>query len=85
LLSSFDVIHAHPNNCCGVWSYGELEYPRLLELTLHRNDRGKHLTPKRSSRNQLDQPCVPSNRDLSLEFQQTGNAYKVVWDSTPNG
>jgi hypothetical protein len=85
LLSSFDVIHAHPNNCCGVWSYGELEYPRLLELTLHRNDRGKYLTPKRSSRNQLDQPCVPSNRDLSLEFQQTGNGFEVVWDSTPNG
>jgi len=85
LLSNFDVVHAHPNNCCGVWNYGAVEYPRLIELTLHRKDRGKCLTPRKSSKNELDQPCVPLNRDLSLEFQETGNGFKVVWDSISNG
>jgi len=84
ILNNFDVIHAHPNNCCGVWSYGEVEYPRLIELTLHRKDRGKDLTPKKTSRNEMDQPCVASNRDLSLEFQTSGNQFKVVWDSISN-
>lgn len=85
ILSNFDVVHAHPNNCCGVWSYGEVEYPRLIELTLHRKDRGKDLTPKKTSRNEMDQPCVASNRDLSLEFQTSDNRFKVVWDSISNG
>ena len=85
LLSNFDVVHAHPNNCYGVWNYGGVEYPRLIELTLHRKDRGKCLTPRKSSKNELDQPCVPLNRDLSLEFQETGNGFKVVWDSISNG
>jgi hypothetical protein len=25
------------------------------------------------------------NRDFSLEFQKTGNGFKVVWDSISNG
>jgi hypothetical protein len=85
LLSNFDIVHAHPNNCCGVWNYGDVEYPRLIELTLHRKDRGRNLTPKRSSKNELDYPSFALNRDLSLEFQETGNGFKVVWDSTSNG
>jgi hypothetical protein len=84
MLSIFDVVHAHPNNCCGVWSYGEVEYPRLIELTFHRKDRGKDLTPKKTSRNELDQPCVPSNCDLSLEFNASNNRIKVVRESISN-
>jgi hypothetical protein len=80
LLNNFDVIHAHPNNCCGTWNYGDVEYPRLIELTLHRKDRGKKLTPRQSSRNELDQPCVTLNRDLFLEFNNLDNQFKVVWD-----
>ena len=80
LLGNFDVIHVHPNNCCGVWTFGDIEYPRLVELTLHRKDRSKYLSPRKSSRNELDQPCVSSNPDLSIEFQGKGNRIKIVWD-----
>jgi hypothetical protein len=80
ILSDFDVVHAHPNNCCGTWNFGDLEYPRLIELTLHRKDRRKRLTPRETSRNELDQPCVPMNPDLSLQFDTSGNRFKVVWD-----
>jgi hypothetical protein len=78
ILTDFDVVHAHPNNCCGTWNFGDIEFPRLIKLTLHRKDRGKHLIPKKSSRDELDQPCVPMNPDLSLEFDDSGNRFKVV-------
>ena len=78
ILAHFDVVHTHPNNCCGTWNFGEIEFPRLIELTLHRKDRSKYLIPKKSSRNELDQPCVPMNPDLSLEFDDSGNRFKVV-------
>jgi hypothetical protein len=79
ILTNFDVIHAHPNNCCGIWNYGDIEYPRIIELTLHRKDRGKHLIPRKSSKHQLDEPCVPLNSDLSLEFNDLDTQIKVVW------
>jgi hypothetical protein len=78
ILTDFDVVHVHPNNCCGTWNFGDIEFPRLIELTLHRKDRGKYLIPKKSSRNELDQPCVPMNPDLSLEFDESGNRFKVI-------
>ena len=84
LLSEFDIVHAHPNNCCGLWNYGGVEYPRLIELTLHRKDRGRYLIPRKTSRNELDQPCVASSRDLSLKFHTSDNHFKVVWDSISN-
>jgi hypothetical protein len=78
ILSDFDVVHAHPNNCCGIWNYGDIEYPRLIELTLHRKDRGMHLIPRNSSKHDLDQPCVPLNPDIYLEFNRSDNRFKVV-------
>ncbi len=80
ILSHFDVVHLHPNNCCGIWDYGDIKFPRLIELTLHRKDRGQHLIPKKSSRNELDQPCVPMNPEISLVFDDSGNRFKVVWN-----
>jgi hypothetical protein len=79
ILTNFDVVHAHPNNCCGIWNYGDIEYPRLIELTLHRKDRGKHLIPRKSSKHELDEPSVALSPDLSLEFNDSGNQIKVVW------
>ena len=78
VLSDFDVVHAHPNNCCGIWNYGDIKYPRLIELTLHRKDRGKYLIPRKSSKHELDEPCVPLSPDLALEFNDSDNQIKVV-------
>ena len=80
ILKEFDVVHLHPNNCCGIWTYGDFEFPRIIELTLHRKDRSKHLRPRATTRNQLDEPCVGSNRDLSLDFSEFGNRISVKWD-----
>jgi hypothetical protein len=80
ILREFDVVHLHPNNCCGTWTYGDFEFPRIIELTLHRNDRSHHLYPKSTTRHDLDNPCVESNRDLSLEFSELGSGMSVKWD-----
>ena len=80
LLKEFDVVHLHPNNCCGTWSYGDFEFPRIIELTLHRKDRSMYLRPIASSRNELDYPCVESKSDLTLDFSEFGNRISVKWD-----
>jgi len=79
LLGEFDVVHLHPNNCCGTWLYGSLEFPRIIELTLHRKDRSKYLHPKASSRNALDFPCVESKQDMSLHFSEPRGSVRVKW------
>lgn len=77
ILQQFDVIHLHPNNCCGLWSYGSFQYPRIIELTLHRKDRGRLLRPRASSRNDLDSPCVDSNPEISLDFSDSSDRPKI--------
>jgi hypothetical protein len=80
ILREFDVVHLHTNNCCGTWKYGDFEFPRIVELTLHRKDRSLSLRPIASSRNELDYPCVESNTDLALVFSEFGNRISVKWD-----
>jgi hypothetical protein len=46
ILEHFNVVHIHPNNCCGSVRVGSVEIPRLLEFTFlnkKRADRGKPL------------------------------------------
>lgn len=39
LLSSFYVVHAHPNNCSGVLRQSGIEIPEVMELTLYNRAR----------------------------------------------
>jgi len=39
LMANHSVVHIHPNNCCGSVKAMGLELPRILEMTLFRNDR----------------------------------------------
>lgn len=39
LLANHAIVHMHPNNCCGTASWGGVEIPRVMELTLLRRDR----------------------------------------------
>jgi hypothetical protein len=77
ILKYFDVIHLHPNNCCGLWNYGEFQYPRIIELTLHRKDRGRHLRPLKTSRHDLDSPCVDSNPEISIHFSDASSELTI--------
>jgi len=39
LLANHTVVHLHPNNCCGSCTIYGIEVPRVMEMTLLRNDR----------------------------------------------
>jgi hypothetical protein len=39
LLRQHSCVHIHPNNICGIFSYGGLDIPRAAEFTFLRNDR----------------------------------------------
>jgi hypothetical protein len=54
LLRTHSVVHVHPNNCCGSVRSGDLELPRIAELTFHRNDRMRQRLPCRSFPHALD-------------------------------
>lgn len=69
LLATHDVVHVHPNNCCGKFEYFDgLQIPGLAELTFHRKDRRRIAEPPRtfSLIHPLDHDCVPSKPPLTL-------------------
>ena len=80
ILKEFDVVHLHPNNCCGTWTYGDFEFPRIIELTLHRKDRSKALYPRATSRHKFDSPSVELNADFRLVFSDLDGRISVKWD-----
>ena len=80
ILRDFDVVHLHPNNCLGTWTYSDIEFPSIIELTLHRKDRKLYLHPKTTSRNELDKPCVESMPELSLVYAEPDGQISVNWD-----
>lgn len=69
LLAHFDVVHLHPNNCCGTWKYANVEFPRIIEVTLHRKDRVKVTLSESKIPHVLDSDCVPSNKPLSIDWE----------------
>jgi hypothetical protein len=54
LLRTHSVVHVHPNNCCGSVRAGELELPRIAEVTFLRNDRVRDRTPSTMFPHPLD-------------------------------
>jgi hypothetical protein len=43
ILEDFEVVHAHPNNSCGLWRYKDIEFPEMIEVTFLRRDRIKSI------------------------------------------
>lgn len=74
LNHQFSVIHLHANNCCGVLKYQGVEIPRVLEVTLIRNDRYENSKQVFESTipNALDVPNVPGRKELILSRDWLG-------------
>jgi hypothetical protein len=70
IFSIYDVVHTHPNNCCGTFKYGNIEFPRLIEVTLHRKNRAKSILTETSLPHTLDSPCVLKNPELLVNWSQ---------------
>lgn len=66
LLKNFEVVHIHPNNCCGSAYYKDLVIPRVMEFTFLRKDRITHKAPAKNFPNQLDRKNVAAHQDIHL-------------------
>ena len=66
----FDLVHLHPNNCCGVFNFGLSQVPRVFEVTWHRKDRA--LSSKKLAMpltHYLDQDNVKSTPGVNVMFK----------------
>ena len=69
IMQYFDVVHFHPNNCCGSYNFSEsFAFPNVFEVTFHRKDRAIKYLGFRDLPNSLDVKNVSMNEDLSIIF-----------------
>lgn len=70
----FSVVHLHANNCCGALFYQGIQIPRVLEVTLIRNDRYQISRQVFASHvpNPLDVPNVQGRDELRLSRDWLG-------------
>ncbi len=66
IREEFDVVHVHPNNCCGVSTINGVKIPTVFETTFFRKDRVKSRKPVKILPHPLDQPNLPSMADITL-------------------
>jgi hypothetical protein len=74
LLVDFDVVHIHPNNCCGEVARDGVNIPRIMEFTFLRKDRITQRTPASVFPHPLDTPNVPHKPDQVLPGCWFGDA-----------
>jgi len=66
----FDLVHLHPNNCCGVFNFGLSQLPRVFEATFHRKDRA--LSSEKLAApltHYLDEKNLESSPDVTIIFK----------------
>jgi hypothetical protein len=69
ILNYFDVVHAHPNNCCGYFYFGKEKFPKIIEVTFHRKDRRKSVNGSPCQLpHTLDVPINSKYKDIKLKF-----------------
>jgi len=66
LLKNFDIVHIHPNNCCGAARHKDIVIPRVMEFTFLRKDRIAHRSPAKIFPHPLDRKNVASYPDIHL-------------------
>ena len=68
LNDQFSVVHLHANNCCSALNYQGIQIPRVVEVTLIRNDRYQKSNQVFNSTipHALDVPNVPGRKELNL-------------------
>ncbi len=66
IKENFEVVHVHPNNCCGITSINGVEVPNVFEVTFLRRDRIKSKKPVMNLPHPLDQPNVASRIDITF-------------------
>lgn len=66
LLQKFTIVHAHANNYCGISKISGVEFPRVFEISLIRNDRFRSTSGFAKFPNQLDVPNVEYKSEIHI-------------------
>lgn len=66
IKENFEIVHIHPNNCCGITSINGVAIPNVFEVTLLRKDRIKSRNFVNKLPHPLDQPNDPSQADITF-------------------
>jgi hypothetical protein len=64
----FDVVHSHPNNCCGYFVNDGINFPQVIEVTFHRKDRAIHNFGFRKIPNSSDVKSVKSRPEIRFPW-----------------
>jgi len=62
----FDLVHLHPNNNGGFFSYKRKTLPNVVEITFHRKDRAKGYFGNATLPHPLDSKNIPWKSDLTF-------------------
>ena len=73
MTTEFDVVHSHPNNCCGQFSVENLNFPHILEVTFHRKDRRLSECVDAVTPNLLDALNVLENPEVIIDWKSFTN------------
>ena len=68
LARNFSIAHVHPNNCRSVVSRGDVDVPRVIEVSFIRNDRIAGIASDQpiALPHPLDELCCPERRDIVM-------------------
>ena len=66
ILKDFNVCHIHPNNCCGVHNFENLDIPSVLEITFLRKDLVKSINKISKLPHTLDRKHKSKFPDIKL-------------------
>jgi hypothetical protein len=61
VLQTHTCVHIHPNNCCGIKYQNGVAIPRVIEMTLLRNDRVNIVNKRLEFPHKLDYDNYPNN------------------------
>lgn len=67
IFLDYTAVHLHPNNCCGFWSFKQIKFPKVAELTLIRKDLFNINTELATIPNLLDYKNVSSLEDIFID------------------
>jgi hypothetical protein len=66
ILEFFHVVHVHPNNCCGSVKKGDVEVPKVIEITFLNKNRVSYTKPQETFPHKLDADNFPNIKPLHL-------------------
>lgn len=68
IIRNFVAVHIHGNNCCGTVTFGNMEFPRIFEVTFLRRDRVVSSSGYSELPNPLDSRNIPERDEIRFKW-----------------